>query len=170
MYSLVRGKVTQKEHENLFEPTLQDHVGPTEPPWRLDSQFFVAFFGGPLAIGAIAYLNAGRLGMPPARRYPILWIAAGAVAAEIALLVVLSATGTLEGLEAGSSPIRLINQGAGVVAYPFIRRVQRSADRVFQLSHEDEDYGSLLGPGLLAVVVGGLVGIGIVLGVLGALT
>jgi hypothetical protein len=52
-----------------------------------------------------------------------------------------------------------MNGIAGVVAYPFIARVQRSADRVFRLQHEDEDYASLWGPGFVAGFLGALGGV-----------
>jgi hypothetical protein len=163
--------VRQGDRDELLEPTLQDYVAPTDAPWRLDSQFFVAFFGGPLALAGIAYINALRLGIPKPRRYAVLWIAAGALLAEIVALVVLDVTGALGGLkDNGTQPLRLINQAAGVLAYPFVRRVERSADRVYRLSHEDEDYSSLVGPGILAVIVGGLVGLGIVAWLVAALS
>jgi hypothetical protein len=34
------------------------------PPFRLNSQFWLAFFGGPVAVTAIAVLNARRLKLP----------------------------------------------------------------------------------------------------------
>ena len=161
----------QGDRDELLQPTLQDYVAPTEAPWRLDSQFFVGFFGGPLALGGIAYVNSQRLGMPRSRRRAVVWTVAGALLAEVVALVLLDVTGALAGLEdEGTQPLRLINQAAGVLAYPFVRRAQRSADRVYRLSHEDEDYASLLGPGILAAVVGGLIGLGVVLAVVGALT
>ena len=59
------------ERGDIFRPSLQGHdsVGrlPQERPWRLYSQFFVAFFGGVLAVTAIAYLNGKRLGLSDAR-------------------------------------------------------------------------------------------------------
>jgi hypothetical protein len=148
------------ETDDLLQPTLADYVAPAEPPWRLDSQFWVAFFGGPLAVGGISYLNAGRLRLP--RRGRILWVTAAALVAELLAVYVFVATGVASALgENESRAVRLLTQAAGVVAYPFLYRMQRPSDRVFRLDHEDEDYASLWGPGLLAVVAGGLAGVGL---------
>ena len=55
------------EPDGLLRPSLQDaHLpgthGPRRP-WRVGSQFFVAFFGGILPGALIAYLNGRRLGL-----------------------------------------------------------------------------------------------------------
>jgi hypothetical protein len=56
---------------DLFSPSLTRSVRRDLPagsrPWRLASQFYVAFFGGPLAAGAIGLLNGKRLGLPRER-------------------------------------------------------------------------------------------------------
>jgi hypothetical protein len=50
--------------DKLLRPTLQDQRRTGARPWRVESQVYVGFFGGPLAIGAIAFLNSHRLGVP----------------------------------------------------------------------------------------------------------
>ena len=60
--------MSRPERDELFAPTLSQtartELPPGEKPWRLNSQFYVAFFGGPLAAGTIGYLNGKRLGVP----------------------------------------------------------------------------------------------------------
>jgi hypothetical protein len=48
---------------DLFSPSLAEYrpTTPDRPPFRLDSQFGLAFLGGPAAVTAIAVLNARRL-------------------------------------------------------------------------------------------------------------
>ena len=73
---------------SLFEPTVQDHAprrleAERDRPWRLQSQGYVAFFGGPLAITAIAMISSSKLGLPRPERLKIL--AAGIAGFVIAL-------------------------------------------------------------------------------------
>src|SRR3954462_12283685 len=76
--------------EDVFAPSLQ-HEAPVvarakgERPWRLSSQFYVGFFGGALAVSALAWLNAERLDAPPDPRR---WIALLGVLGVVASVVV----------------------------------------------------------------------------------
>jgi hypothetical protein len=136
---------------DLLTPTLGDHRPrdwTARLPWQLGSQVFVAFLGGPVAVTIIAVLNGLRLRMPPAR---------------VALMVAIGVAGTIAGvlaaglIDAGTAP-RLLVQVAGVVTYGPLYLLQRSPDRVHSTfsPHTDpeDDYGSLWGPGLAAVIVG----------------
>jgi hypothetical protein len=126
---------------DLFEPALTGYRRPPYRPWRLQSQVYVAFFGGPLAIGAIAVGNAFKLGMA---RSAELAIAAAALLAE-ATLVLLVALADVGGFSFGVI--------AGLAAYGPAYLLQRSPDRVYLFhSRDDEPYDGLLGPGLLAVI------------------
>ena len=145
--------------DDLFSPSLSQTAKRRLPegsrPWRLGSQFYVAFFGGPLAIAAIGYLNATRLGLPSSRAWQI--AAAGAAAFAGAVAAVLA-------LESDVTP-RLIVAVAGVACYVVVRRLQKDADRLYGLGQDDElAYDSLVGPGLLAVVVGGFATIAVLTG------
>jgi hypothetical protein len=139
----------------LLSPTLQDGQqddGAREPPWRLQSQFWVAFFGGPLAASAIAFFNCRRLRVPSESRRWIFVIAAAALGAAGLLAFVLVAA------DVGSGA-RLANQAAGVLAFIPLHRLQKSADRVYLFygdQDEDDAYESLWGPGLAAVFLLGL--------------
>ena len=138
---------------DLLTPTLTEHR-PRDwherLPWRLGSQVFVAFLGGPVAVTIIAVLNGARLRMPRER---LLLMAAIGVAGTIAGVL---AAGLID---LGSA--RLLVQVAGVLTAGPLHLLQRSPDRVhstFSPHHDPEDdYGSLWLPGLGAVLAGWLV-------------
>ena len=136
--------------DELLTPTLGEQHARTpsaERPWRLGSQVYVAFFGGVLAVTAIAILNARRLGM--AQKTQWLMGAVGAAGLAGALTVVAL-------IDSGSSsrvPARIVALAACGVLY----LIQRSADRVYHYHARDDDpYDSLLGPGLIACFTVGI--------------
>jgi hypothetical protein len=137
--------------DELLTPTLGEQRARTpsiDRPWRLGSQVYVAFFGGVLAVTAIAILNARRLGMAP----KALWLIGAVGAAGLAgALTVVSLIG-----DSGSSsrvPARIVALAACGVLY----LIQRSADRVYHYhARADDPYDSLLGPGLIACFTVGI--------------
>jgi len=139
--------------DDLFAPSLTQserrELPSGQKPWRLGSQFYVAFFGGPLAVAAIGYLNGKRLGLPQERLAAIIGAGlAGFAVAVGAAVVFLSAT--------GAGP-RLIVAGAGVVSYLAVRELQKDADRLYGINRdEDLAYDSLWAPGLGAVFLFGI--------------
>jgi hypothetical protein len=145
--------------EDLFTPTLQDHVPRHErsafQPWRLGSQVYVAFFGGVLAVTPIALINAGLLGTPARVRAGILACGAAGLAVVV-LLVSLLLSG--DDVPDGARPALTL---VGVAAWGGMYLLQRPWDRVYSSFARDEDedelYESLVGPGLVAVIVGFLV-------------
>jgi hypothetical protein len=132
----------------LLEPTLQDHVARTEgdaKPWRVGSQIYVAILGGPIAVTAIALLNARRLRMPGRSIALIAAIGLVATAVAVAIVAVLS------------EEARILGQVAGAVAAGGFYLLMRSFDRAyFAFAREDEEdaYESLWGPGIAAVLGG----------------
>ena len=119
-----------------------------ERPWRLSSQGYVAFFGGPAAVTAIALINASRLGLEAGKR----WLIALAGAAGIAAVVVVA-------LKVDTDRIRIIVQIIGLLSWGPMYLLQRSPDRIYHFyskSTEEEDYDSLVGPGLLACLIFGV--------------
>lgn len=137
----------------LLQPTLQDHVPRTyagsSRPWRTGSQIYVAILGGPVAVTAIALLNARRLRMP--RSKTLLIAAIGAVATLAAIAVILAAPGEA----------RVLAGLVGAVAAGPFYLLMRSYDRAyFAFTNDDiteeEAYASLWGPGV-AAVIGGLI-------------
>jgi hypothetical protein len=149
--------------EELFAPSLRGvRRGPLEEgsrPWRLGSQLYVGFFGGALAVAAIAWVNAERLGVPAARRRLIVLIGAAGVAGTIAAALV-------AGTDVGNT-IRLVARVGGVATFGLLFLVQRPFDRVyhsFTEGDEDQIYDALWVPGLAATF-----GLGIVQAVLTAI-
>ncbi|MEJ7716899.1 MAG: hypothetical protein WKF31_02655 [Thermoleophilaceae bacterium] len=127
----------------LFAPTLQDApevlTRPSRRPWRLESQFAVAFFGGGGALTTIAFLNARRLGM-----------STGACAAVLAIGLV----GWALALAVGLAGLRVLPyQIAAIATWAILRQRQREPDRRYHYFGEGEaGYDSLVVPGLAAVV------------------
>jgi hypothetical protein len=132
------------DKDDLLQPTLAGHERrPMYKPWRLGSQVYVAFFGGPLAVGAIAAYNSITLGMPRSARFAIAAIALAAEAAFAAAILLTETDST-----------RLISIVAGLAAFGGVYLIQRSPDRVYHFhTDEDEPYDSLFGAGLFAVIV-----------------
>jgi hypothetical protein len=141
--------------QDLLTPTLQEYVPRRDEawrPWRLGSQVYVAFFGGPIAVTAIAFLNARFLRAPAGVRAGILACGAAGLA-----VVVLVASLLLSGDEAPDGARTALTL-VGVAAWGGMFLLQRPWDRVYgafaKEKDEDERYESLLGPGLVAVLVG----------------
>jgi fatty acid desaturase len=136
---------------DLFTPTLTQtglrELPAGSRPWRLGSQFYVAFFGGPLAIGAIGFLNGKRLELSQQR----LWaIAAAALAGFLALVVAVAV------VDPGGRA-RVMIAVAGVASFLVIRELQKDPDRLYAINRDEDDaYDSLWGPGLAAVLVCGI--------------
>jgi hypothetical protein len=136
------------DRDDLLQPTLADHERrPAVKPWRLGSQVYVAFFGGPLAVGVIAAYNSITLGLPRSARLAIAGIALAAEAAFAAVVLLTETDST-----------RLFSIVAGLAAYGGVYLIQRSPDRVYHFHSADEEpYDSLFGAGLFAVIVARIV-------------
>jgi hypothetical protein len=154
--------MTTRGDEDVFEPSLAGYREAEERPWRLGSQVYVAFFGGVLAVTAIAWLNARRLGLGERERLLILLVGAAGLVAALLVPIVRD--------EDPADAYRLTSRIIGVVAFGGLYLIQRAADRVHGAFGEDDDdaYASLWGPGLAAVVIGGIIQAVIVFGVLSA--
>jgi hypothetical protein len=132
--------------DELLRPALTGYRRTGYKPWRLQSQIYVGFFGGALAVGAIAFANAVMLGMSVRARVAIVALA---LAAEAALLVAAAAI-----TRDATVLVRFGIPVAGVIAYGGAFLIQRSADRVYQFhTDEEEPYESLFGAGLVACIV-----------------
>jgi hypothetical protein len=143
----------------LLEPTLQRHVARTDGPrpWRVSSQIYVAILGGPLAVTAIALVNAGRLRLPDRKR--LLIAAIGLLTAALAVAVMASLP----------EEARVLGALSGALAAGPFYLLMRSYDRAyFAFSPLDDEaaYRSLWGPGLVAVF-GGWILLVLVAGALG---
>lgn len=136
-------------HDDLLRPVLANRAaaGQGQRPWRLGSQAWVALLGGPIAATAIAILNARRLRLETRQQ---LTIAAAGLAGMAAAIALSAALGP-------GSDQRLVVRGVAVLAWGGMYLVQRVADRTFAFHEGDEAYESLWIPGVLAVVLGGLI-------------
>jgi hypothetical protein len=135
--------------DELLRPTVGAGVDMSARPWRLMSQTYVAFFGGVLASTAVAYRNAGRLGVDAAKRRLILLTGLVGLLAVIGVFVLLyDDLGVTSGLRVG---IRVV----AVLCCLVQLRLQRPMDRAFQL--RGQDYGSLWGWGIAVTIGGALV-------------
>jgi len=150
----------------LLAPTLQDHVAEPvrERPWRLGSQVYVAFFGGCIAVTAIALINATKLRVPNPQR----------IAIAVAGVVGLAATLVFAALAISGSDVpdgaRVATQLIAIAAWGPMYLIQRQRDNIYQVFYaesedQDEAYESLIGPGLAAVIVGGAIQLALVFGV-----
>lgn len=134
--------------DELLRPTVGAGVNMSVRPWRLMSQTYVAFFGGVLASTAVAYLNAGRLGVDAARRRLIL------LAGLIGLLVVIGVFVLLYDGSGDTSGLRVGIRVVAVLCCLVQLRLQRPMDRAFQL--RGADYGSLWAVGIAATIGGAI--------------
>jgi hypothetical protein len=136
--------------DDLFTPTVHSPRATGGRPWRPFSQVVVGLLGGTLAVTAITYRNAGRLGAGPRERHLI--VLTGAIAFLLTLpLVVFAVAAVLNGISDGVQiVVRLPAVAAALVQIRALRRL----DRLYGL--RGGEYGSLWIPGFLAVLIGGI--------------
>lgn len=145
---------TSDDLDELLQPTVARTRTPRKRPWHLQSQFWVAFFGGVPAITIITYINAGRLGMPERKRE---WIAAIGVLATIAF----AAAAAIVGSPAERSALRIGGRVLAVVIYLLFAAMQRPADRHY-LTLGSGEYAPLWNAGLVAILAGVVMNMAIV--------
>jgi hypothetical protein len=156
--------VKMRADDDLFAPSLQGEarVEPLtkgERPWELTSQFYVAFFGGALAVTAIAWLNAKRLRAGEETERWILILGGLGVVASVVVSYVLYGSDFRSATRLGYRVVAVLLAGA-------LYKLQQPADRIYSFrspAGEDEQYDSLWIPGLIAVLVGGAIQLGIIL-------
>ena len=138
--------------DELLTPTLRGErqgVDPHRLPWRLGSQVYVAFFGGVLAVTAIAILNARRLRMPDKTAWAMAAVGAVGLVGAVAAAAALGGT--------GGSSARIPARVVALATFGVLYLMQRRADRVHHYhARGDDPYGSLWGPGLIACFTGGI--------------
>ena len=131
--------------DELLRPTIADRVDPKVRPWRLNSQAYVAFFGGVIAATIIASLNAGRLGLDRGKRLMIAGVGVVGLAVVIALYAVLNDDGER------TQSLRIVVRIVAVLCILLQMRWQRPMDRAFQLRGTDYHSMWVLGPILVVV-------------------
>lgn len=145
----------------LFTPTLQTtgtlERPPGQRPWRISSQFYLAFYGGALPLAWIAYQNAGRLGLSreTQRKIAVAGIIMALTLVGLALSIALNralVTEWLGGTTQIRNVVRLVSRGGGVVLFLLFAAWQKPGDRRYA-AFGTGDYDSLWRPGLIATVV-----------------
>jgi hypothetical protein len=140
----------------LLQPTIRTRRrGSAARPWRLWSQFWVAFLGGVLPMALIAYLNARRLGLERRRR--LLVLAVGALGVVAILPVAYTPAGDvlpleLQQLQRGA---HVVSRAVAVVLFLVFARLQEPRDRLYGVT--GAGYDSLWrSPYALVIVLGAI--------------
>lgn len=141
--------------DDLLQPSVSN-APPRVRPWRLGSQFWVAFLGGALAVATIAILNAARLRISSRQRWLMIAMTAVTMAALIALWLQHPLATDLRSFAKTSRELRVYGRIAAVLLYLALAAMQRKADAHYQVFYEGE-YAPLWGAGTAAVLIGGSV-------------
>lgn len=143
--------------DDLLQPSVSGNPAPAGPkPWRVRSQVWVAFFGGILAVTAIALLNAKRLGIDKQKRW--LMAAAGAVALTILLALWLRAPSAPDFVTfmRQAREMRMYGRVIAIVLFLILATLQKPAERHY-LVFAGGDHASLWKAGLIATFTLGIV-------------
>jgi hypothetical protein len=154
------------DRDDLLQPTIPPAPPATERPWDPRSQFYVAFFGGLVAVTAIAFINGRRLRLPASRLRSILLIGGAGLAIALTLAAVMPVeddAGTF--VNEGSRNIRLAGRVVAVLACLAFVKVQDVGDRFYRI--RGGEYASLWVPGIIAAILGGLAQAALVVAVVG---
>jgi uncharacterized integral membrane protein len=142
------------ELDELLRPTVAE-APKRRLPWRVSSQFWVAFFGGIPAVTSIAFLNARRLGASARKQQ---WIVAAGLVATAAFMALYA---WLHETDDGARTMRIAGRALGVVLFLVLARIQREDDGRHQVFGSGQ-YAPLWIPGILAAVISGVLLIGLV--------
>ena len=141
--------------DDLFAPSLTEYTSKTavltQPPWRLDSLLWVAFFGGATAIAVLMWLNGLRLKLQPKIQQRILFIGLTGVLATLIAATILGAAAVPEVWKPAESGWRVVSRVIAMLAYLAMRQQQSPGDRLFRFAQGDK-YDSLWRPGLISVL------------------
>ena len=150
------------DHE-FFEPTLteDDDAKDFDRPWRPMSLVFASFFAGPLGGGALFGINYKRLGRPQ-YLWPCILGGVGLTLILSALATWLVASGSIDEEDRGKTQLIKYGTRAATVALAlWLSNLQKARFRLFETSG-GEPARALL-PGLLAVVLSGIVGLALLI-------
>lgn len=143
--------MSDDELDELLQPTIAPEPRRGPLPWRVSSQFWVAFFGGVPAVTAIAYLNARRLGSTIRKQQLIILSGLLAAAAFVAFVLYV-------GIDQRSTN-RLAGRIVAVLLFLLLARIQRDDDLRHQVFGKGE-YASLWAAGIAACLISTVVLIG----------
>jgi hypothetical protein len=130
--------------DELFTPTIRERPVGGKAPWRPQSIFYPAFFGGPLAAATLGVLNGRRLALPAGQ---LLTIGAAGLAGFAARIAV---AGSFD----QNSNVRLSGTIAGVLVWLVVLAFQRRPFRAFAFA--DGEPAGLIGAGFAAFLGCGL--------------
>ena len=143
MLCALRCSPTRREpsmSDDLFTPTVRERPVSGKRPWRPESIFYAAFFGGPLTAGVLGVINGRRLGLPASKN---LLIALAAVAGFGGWILAAS-------LAEANNVVRLAGSITGSLAWLAVIAFQRRPFRAFE--YADGVPSRLLLPGLLTAI------------------
>lgn len=130
--------------DELLRPTITN-AEKRPLPWRVSSQFWVAFLGGVPAVTAIAFFNAGRLGVDAVKRR---WILVAGIAAFVVTIALMAWLGVAK---EHRSTTRIVVRVVAVLLYFVLARLQRDDDGRHQVFGSGQ-YASLWGAGIVATL------------------
>lgn len=142
--------------DDLLRPTIgATPPGAREKPWRVQSQLWVAFFGGILPVTAIALVNAHRLGMDSRKRW--LMAAAGLVALGILFVfwMRLPFAADFVTYARGGRNIRIIGRVIAMALFLLLAWFQKRAE-AHHLVFASGEYASLWTAGIGATLALGI--------------
>lgn len=143
--------MANQDIDELLQPSLADEVEHRrcyEPaPWTTSSLVFPAFFGGTIAVGLVAYWQAGRLYASAGTRRAIVWATLGATV--LVLGIIAGILGTAD--DDLQRYVRWINRGIALLLFVGLERLLRPDERRAELIGVER--ASLWGPGFAAVLI-----------------
>ncbi|MEV6637405.1 hypothetical protein AB0M54_42420 [Actinoplanes sp. NPDC051470] len=126
--------------DDLFSPTVRERPVSGRRPWRPESIFYPAFFGGPLTAGVLGAINARRLGLAGSR-VALIGLAG---MAGFALWIVAAL------MTDADNVVRLFGSITGSLAWLAVIAFQRGPFRAYL--YGDGEPASLVRPGLLSAI------------------
>ncbi|MCP5101709.1 MAG: hypothetical protein GY943_39710 [Chloroflexi bacterium] len=145
--------------DDLFSPSLQEETFAAhyklKPPWRVQQQIWIAFFGGPVSATVVAFLNGHRLHLK--QKELLTMIAVGVIGVVVTIVTAVLLTDiqfSSDLFQSSTQQLRYISRIVGVLTYLIFARMQKSADRIYHYRNNGK-YDALLGPGLAIVLIAG---------------
>lgn len=139
--------------DDLLQPSVgQSPREPREKPYRVQSQFWVAFFGGILPVTAVALLNAQRLGIDKRKRWLMGAAALIALVVVFVLLMQQPPFTDLAGFARSSREVRLFSRITSVALFLVLAALQKPADAHYQV-FSGGDYASLWKVGIATTLI-----------------
>lgn len=139
-----------EELRTLLQPSLQDQQAfdLKRRPWPLGRQFWVALFGGVLALGVVAIINAKRLGLEAAKLKLMVLVTLSALVFVFGFAVLLARFPELAFSDKPTQMLRIVSRTRALIAYVLLSQIQKQAARIYETLH---DYASIWRVALIAI-------------------